>query len=159
MEFKFGVNGEDNESGFGLNHIENIDINSPTVASQFGSINPNRYNAWNFDTGRPGGLLSVEELAGIPDEFKLSNNYPNPFNPTTSIEFNIPIASQVTLTIYNITGQEIAKIHNDFAEVGKYKATWNGMDNNGIKAPSGVYFYELRAENHFQKVKKMTLLK
>ena len=85
MEFKFGVNGEDNESGFGLNHIENIDINSPTVASQFGSINPNRYNAWNFDTGRPGGLLSVEELAGIPDEFKLSNNYPNPFNPTNSI--------------------------------------------------------------------------
>lgn len=158
MEFKFGVNAEDNESGFGLNHIENIDVNSPTVASQFGSINPNRYNAWNFDTGRP-GLLSVEELAGIPDEFKLSNNYPNPFNPTTSIEFNIPIASQVTLTIYNITGQEIAKIHNDFAEVGKYKATWNGMDNNGIKAPSGVYFYELRAENHFQKVKKMTLLK
>ena len=158
MEFKFGVNAEDNESGFGLNHIENIDVNSPTVASQFGSINPNRYNAWNFDTGRP-GLLAIEELAGIPDEFKLSNNYPNPFNPTTSIEFNIPIASQVTLTIYNITGQEIAKIHNDFAEVGKYKATWNGMDRNGIKAPSGVYFYELRAENHFQKVKKMTLLK
>ena len=74
MEFKFGVNAEDNESGFGLNHIENIDVNSPTVASQFGSINPNRYNAWNFDTGRP-GLLSVEELAGIPDEFKLSNNF------------------------------------------------------------------------------------
>ena len=72
--------------------------------------------------------LSVEELAGIPDEFKLSNNYPNPFNPTTSIEFNIPIASQVTLTIYNITGQEIAKIHNDFAEVGKYKGNmeWYG---------------------------------
>ena len=54
---------------------------------------------------------------------------------------------------------EITKIHNDFAEVGKYKATWNGMDNNGIKAPSGVYFYELKAENHFHKVKKMTLLK
>ena len=94
-----------------------------------------------------------------PDQFKLSNNYPNPFNPTTSIEFQIPIASEVTLTIYNITGQEIAKIHNDFAEVGSYKAIWNGMDRNGVKAPSGVYFYELRAENHFQKVKKMTLLK
>ncbi len=158
MEFKFGVNAEDNESGFGLNHIENIDANSATVASQFGSINPNRYNAWNFDTGRP-GLLAVEELAGIPDQFKLSNNYPNPFNPTTSIEFQIPIASEVTLTIYNITGQEIAKIHNDFVEVGSYKAIWNGMDRNGVKAPSGVYFYELRAENHFQKVKKMTLLK
>ena len=103
-------------------------------------------------------MLSVEELAGIPDEFKLSNNYPNPFNPTTSIEFNIPIASQVTLTIYNITGQEIAKIHNDFAEVGKYKATWNGMDNNGIKAPSGVYFYEVSSDNRIAKG-KMLLLK
>tara|TARA_B100001248_G_scaffold125881_1_gene94407 strand:- start:91 stop:2703 length:2613 start_codon:yes stop_codon:yes gene_type:complete len=158
MEFKFGINGEDNESGFGLNHIENIDSNNPTVASQFGSINPNRYNAWNFDKGAP-GTLSVEELVGVPDQFELSNNYPNPFNPTTSINFNIPIASEVVLTIYNITGQEVAKIHNGYAQAGSYKAVWNGMDNLGNKAPSGVYFYELKAENHFHKVKKMTLLK
>ena len=158
IEFKFGINGEDNESGFGLNHIENIDINNPVVASQFGSINPKRYNAWNFDSQKP-GTLSVEELVGVPDQFELSNNYPNPFNPTTSINFNIPIASEVILTIYNITGQEVAKIHNGYAQAGSYKAVWNGMDNLGNKAPSGVYFYELKAENHFHKVKKMTLLK
>ena len=158
MEFKFGINGEDNESGFGLNHIENIDINNPTIASQFGSINPNRYNAWNFDKKQP-GTLSVEQLVGVPEQFELSNNYPNPFNPTTSINFNVPIASEVILTIYNITGQEVAKIHNGYAQAGSYKAVWNGMDNLGNKAPSGVYFYELKAENHFHKVKKMTLLK
>ncbi len=158
MEFKFGVNGEDNESGFGLNHIENIDPNNPIVASQFGSINPNRYNAWNFDKGQP-GTLAVEELAGIPEVFELSNNYPNPFNPTTSIEFNIPLASEVSLTIYNVMGQEVAKVHNGFAQPGAYKAVWNGRDNFGKKAPSGIYFYELKAENHFHKVKKMTLLK
>jgi len=158
MEFKFGVNAEDNESGFGLNHIENIDVNSPTVVSQFGSINPNRYNAWNFDRGQPGNL-AVEELAGIPEVFELSNNYPNPFNPTTSIEFNIPLASEISLTIYNVMGQEVAKVHNGFAQPGAYKAVWNGRDNFGEKAPSGIYFYELKAENHFHKVKKMTLLK
>lgn len=158
MEFKFGVNAEDNESGFGLNHIENIDVNSPTVVSQFGSINPNRYNAWNFDKGQPGNL-AVEELAGIPEVFELSNNYPNPFNPTTSIEFNIPLASEISLTIYNVMGQEVAKVHNGFAQPGAYKAVWNGRDNFGEKAPSGIYFYELKAENHFHKVKKMTLLK
>jgi len=158
MEFKFGVNAEDNESGFGLNHIENIDVSSPTVVSQFGSINPNRYNAWNFDRGQPGNL-AVEELAGIPEVFALSNNYPNPFNPTTSIEFNIPLASEISLTIYNVMGQEVAKVHNGFAQPGAYKAVWNGRDNFGEKAPSGIYFYELKAENHFHKVKKMTLLK
>jgi hypothetical protein len=158
MEFKFGVNAEDNESGFGLNHIENIDVNSPTVVSQFGSINPNRYNAWNFDRGQPGNL-AVEELAGIPEVFALSNNYPNPFNPTTSIEFNIPLSSEISLTIYNVMGQEVAKVHNGFAQPGAYKAVWNGRDNFGEKAPSGIYFYELKAENHFHKVKKMTLLK
>jgi hypothetical protein len=141
MEFKFGVNAEDNESGFGLNHIENIDVSSPTVVSQFGSINPNRYNAWNFDRGQPGNL-AVEELAGIPEVFALSNNYPNPFNPTTSIEFNIPLSSEISLTIYNVMGQEVAKVHNGFAQPGAYKAVWNGRDNFGEKAPSGIYFYE-----------------
>ena len=131
MEFKFGVNGEDNESGFGLNHIENIDINNPTVASQFGSINPNRFNAWNFDKKQP-GTLSVEQLVGVPEQFELSNNYPNPFNPT-SINFNVPIASEVILTIYNITGQEVGEIHNGYAQAGSYKAVWNGMDNLAIK--------------------------
>ena len=95
----------------------------------------------------------------LPTRYQFYQNFPNPFNPTTSINFNVPIASEVILTIYNITGQEVAKIHNGYAQAGSYKAVWNGMDNLGNKAPSGVYFYELKAENHFHKVKKMTLLK
>ena len=70
MEFKFGINAEDNESGFGLNHIENIDLSNPTVASQFGSINPKRYSGWNFDKGRPGSL-NVEEVNKMLDEVAL----------------------------------------------------------------------------------------
>ena len=61
---------------------------------QFGSINPNRYNAWNFDTGRPGGLLSVESLAGIPDELSYQIIIQIHSTQRQSIEFNIPIASQ-----------------------------------------------------------------
>ncbi len=101
----------------------------------------------------------MEELGGVPDQFKLADNYPNPFNPTTTIEFNIPIASEVTLTVYNLAGQEVVKVHNGFAAPGSYEATWNGRDKFGKLAPSGIYFYELKAENHFHQVKKMTLLK
>lgn len=158
QEFKFGLRGGDNESGFGLNHIENIDVANPMVASYWGSINPLFYDAWDFDTNTP--ILTVDEVvAATPRRFTLGDNYPNPFNPVTTVEFSIPIGAEVTLSIYNLLGQKIATVHNGYAKPGTYRATWNGLDMYGSPVSSGVYLYELDAGSFFHQVKKMTLLK
>lgn len=158
QEFKFGIHGGDNESGYGLNHIENIDVDNPTIASYWGSINPLFYDAWDYDTNTP--ILDVDELDNpTPHKFALSDNYPNPFNPTTEIQFTIPFGAEVSLNIYNLLGQKVATVHNGYAKPGTYKATWNGLDQHGKVVPSGVYLYELDAGSYFHKVKKMTLLK
>lgn len=157
QEFKFGIGGGDNEGGYGNNHIENIDVDNPVVASQFGSIDPLFYDVWNYDAGE---RLSIEELeAALPSRFSLSDNYPNPFNPTTTINFTIPQGADVRLNIYNLLGELVATVHNEYAKPGTYQATWNGRDMNGQTAPSGIYFYELDAGAYFHQVKKMTLLK
>ncbi len=158
QEFKFGLRGGDNESGYGLNHIENIDVANPTVVSYWGSINPLFYDAWDFDTNTP--ILSVDEVvSATPRRFTLGDNFPNPFNPVTTVEFSIPIGAEVTLSIYNLLGQKIATVHNGYAKPGNYRATWNGMDMHGRPVSSGVYLYELDAGSYFHQVKKMTLLK
>jgi len=160
QEFKFGIGGGDNEGGeggYGNNHVENLDPANPLVASYFGSINPAYYSAWDYDTNMP---LAIDELdATMPTVFALRNNYPNPFNPTTSIDFTLPIGAEVTLNIYNILGQRIATLHNGYAKPGTYTATWNGRDTYGKLVPSGVYLYELDAGAYYHSVKKMTLLK
>jgi hypothetical protein len=159
QEFKFGIGGGDNESGYGLNHIENIDVTSGTVASYWGSINPNKYSAWNYDTNMP--TLSLDEVhtSLTPRHFALSDNYPNPFNPVTSFSFALPHGTEVSVNIYNVVGKKVATLYNGYAKPGNYKVTWNGKDTNGMNLPSGLYIYELNAGAHFKQTKKMTLIK
>jgi len=105
-------------------------------------------------------VVGIDELdVAMPSQFALHNNYPNPFNPTTQIEFAVPIGAELTLNIYNILGQMVASIHNGYAKPGTYTLTWNGRDMNEQPVPSGVYLYELNAGAYFHAVKKMTLLK
>lgn len=160
QEFKFGIGGGDNEGGYGNNHIENLtsDISNTTIFSAFGSIDPNFYDEWDFDTNSPN--LDVELTGGaLPHQFSLGDNYPNPFNPTTTVEFKLPIGVDVTLNVYNLLGEKIATIFNHYAQPGNYKATWNGLDLNGNQVPSGAYLFELDAGEYFHQVKKMTMLK
>ena len=157
QEFKFGIGGGDNESGYGLNHIENLDLGSQELYSVWGSINPLFYDQWNYDTNTP--TLSVELTDGVPHQFRLNDNYPNPFNPSTTVEFSIPIGAEVTMNVYNILGEKIATIYNNYAQPGNYKATWNGLDLNGNEVPTGAYLIELDAGAYFHDVKKMTLMK
>jgi len=95
----------------------------------------------------------------LPMDFYISENYPNPFNPTTSIDFGIPSDLNVQINIYNIIGQQVASIDQGLLNPGSYTVTWNGKDTFGNFVPSGVYFYEIKAGEQFQKIKKMTLLK
>ena len=88
-----------------------------------------------------------------PNEFELSQNYPNPFNPSTTIRFNLPEASIVKLTIFNILGQEIRTLVNEFKESGANTINFDASDLN-----SGIYIYKIEAGN-FVQTRKMTLLK
>ena len=108
-----------------------------------------------------GEILSVEMATAegapvvakmLPANFGLAQNYPNPFNPTTELAFSLPVASQYTLTVYNVTGQKVAEF-SGAKEAGNHTITFNGDS-----MASGVYFYKLVAGN-FSATKKMVMLK
>ena len=88
-----------------------------------------------------------------PDEYFLSQNYPNPFNPSTTVEFSIPVKTNVVLKIFDVLGNEIVTLINEERSANIYKINFNATN-----LPSGVYYYTLRTEN-FTKTRKMLLLK
>ncbi len=94
----------------------------------------------------------------LPTEIELSQNFPNPFNPTTEISFALPDARFVNLSIFNVLGQEVRKLESGMKEAGFHKVTWDGKSNAGNPAPSGTYFYKLDAGDFSQSM-KMVLLK
>jgi len=97
-------------------------------------------------------------LAPLPTAFGLAQNFPNPFNPATTISFDLASESAVTLVIYDGAGQVVRQvIQGQTYGAGQYSAQWDGLDNNGSAVGSGIYFYELNAGT-FSSIKKMTLL-
>ena len=97
--------------------------------------------------------LSVDEEVITPKTFTLEQNYPNPFNPTTTIQFSLNTASPVKLTVFDILGQEVATLVNEYKSVGSHKIQWRANT-----MPSGVYYYRLEADG-FSKTHKMVLMK
>jgi len=88
----------------------------------------------------------------------LSQNYPNPFNPSTIIKYDLLKSGKVELKIYNILGQEVKTLVNNFEEKGRKSITWNGENNFNQKVSSGIYFYRISSEN-WSDIKKMIFLK
>ncbi|MBI5471817.1 MAG: T9SS type A sorting domain-containing protein [Ignavibacteriae bacterium] len=86
-----------------------------------------------------GPLTSVSQTSTLPHAMSLSQNYPNPFNPNTTIEWSVPSESRVTLTIYNMIGQEVNTLVNHTMDAGTYRTTWDASD-----FPTGMYFYRLQ---------------
>jgi hypothetical protein len=104
-------------------------------------------------------LVSVDDQQSVPVAFALSQNYPNPFNPSTQISFDIPEASElVSLSIYNIIGQNINTLVSGSMNAGRYTQEWDATDELGSPVASGIYFYELRSSN-FVSRKKMLLIR
>ena len=98
--------------------------------------------------------VSVDDIeSGIPEEYDLSQSYPNPFNPSTTIKFSLPEATDVSLNIYNTLGQKVAELVNLKMEAGYYSYVWDASD-----VTTGMYIYELKTDK-FVSVKKMILLK
>ncbi len=111
-----------------------------------------------------GGVYLLSDYLTIADQhivqqsnFKLSN-YPNPFNPETTISYQLSENSEVELKIYNIKGKKVKQIVSDQLLAGQHSVVWNGRDDNGESVSSGIYFYKLKTDN-YEETKRMILLK
>jgi hypothetical protein len=118
--------------------------------------------------GLDGDLLALDDITidivtGIndnvlPERFALRQNYPNPFNPTTTIAYDLPIASDVKMSIYNVKGQKVAELINGSVDAGYQTVEWDGRNSFGAQVATGVYFYRIEAGN-FVQTRKMILIK
>ena len=98
------------------------------------------------------------EGEGVPVEFALHENYPNPFNPTTTLRFDLPEVSDITLTIYNMLGQKVRTFDYQNTSAGYHSVKWNATNDYGDPVGAGVYLYQLQTKD-FVKTRKMVLLK
>ncbi len=129
--------------------------------------NPSHSLSFIYNDVGADGMIEVKELvpefngytipltsaAPIPTDWSLSQNYPNPFNASTVISFGLPNDAQVRLDVYNILGQRVTTLKDEWMSAGNHQATWNSD-----KVASGVYFYRLMTDE-FTKTRKMTLMK
>jgi hypothetical protein len=112
-----------------------------------------------------GGITGIRAPgARTPADFRLEQNFPNPFNPSTRIDYKLPAQSYVTLKIYNILGQQVASLVDEEQTAGTHTLVWNGRSTSGVHLGSGVYFYRVevkpaKGQQPFASVKKMLLLK
>jgi hypothetical protein len=124
----------------------------------------NRTNIWYANLGHlylyhllqdssNSGITYASNESKSPESFQLFQNFPNPFNPVTTIQYNLQIQGKVELKIFDILGREIMTLVNDYQKPGKYSKSFNATN-----LPSGIYFYRLAEENHTA-IKKMILLK
>ena len=114
--------------------------------------------ASNKDAGGVNSEVGISDGPAIPRKFFLSQNYPNPFNPTTTIVYGLPKAANVHLDIYNLLGQRVTTLINEYQKAGYNRIIWDGKDQAGNGVSSGVYFYRIEAGN-FNESKKMLMLK
>ncbi|MDP7653951.1 MAG: T9SS type A sorting domain-containing protein, partial [Candidatus Marinimicrobia bacterium] len=93
----------------------------------------------------------------IPKSFTLGN-YPNPFNSKTTIIYDVPLTTDVNLSIYDINGVQVKRLYSGLSSIGENKFIWNGVNDLGMLVSSGVYFYRLEG-NDFVRTRKMVLVK
>jgi subtilisin family serine protease len=151
-----GTTGRDVAMSFGTGSY-NIPIDGEIVVA-FALVGAN--NLADLKTNAANAKIKYSQVVGVgnqsstlPDRFSLSQNYPNPFNPATTISYSLPKASDVTVKIYNILGNEIMTLESGFKNAGNYNINFNAS-----ALASGVYYYKIQAGD-FSDVKKLTLLK
>lgn len=161
MEFKFTVMhswnaayGNGGVGGGGSNYSYTV----PT-AGWYHIVFDDSSNTYTIDP-----VTNIDEDANLPKEFVVYRNYPNPFNPQTTIKFGVPEAANVRINIYNILGQKVASIIDQNYSAGYHVAFWNGMNSTGMQVASGLYFYEFEAkavngERSLHKIEKMMLIR
>ncbi len=103
-------------------------------------------------------LTDENQLDIVPVTTRLYKNYPNPFNPETTISFDLPQRGKVELVVYNLKGQKVKSLINKEIDKGTHKIIWNGRNSQGKEVASGVYYYRLSCGN-YTKTNKMVLMK
>ena len=106
---------------------------------------------------RPDGLGMID-ARWVPQAFSLLPNYPNPFNPSTTIRYQLPMASTVRLDVYDVLGQKVRTLMHGEQVAGVHRAVWDSRDNRGKLVAAGTYFYRLEARD-FTQVRKLMLVK
>ena len=129
--------------------LQGVAFSDPSTGTVVGS------NGAILRTTTGGIVVSVRENlhAQLPGRHLLKQNYPNPFNPITSIRYELPFDSEVSLIIYNLLGEEVARLVDKHQPTGSYSVTWDASS-----IASGIYFYRLQAGD-FVQTRKMALLK
>jgi len=148
MEFEFYYGGRSENKV-----IREYNIYDPkTSHTEKGSI--------KVDNNRGSYYVSFKnEPESTPAPVKLeASNYPNPFNPVTTIAYSLPEDSQISISIFNIKGQEVKELTSGIQPAGNYNITWNGKDESGKDVTSGIYFYKLKT-NGKELTRKMLMLK
>lgn len=118
-----------------------------------GNLGRTGYNEYSF-TGNEDNNNNSHEVVNN----SLLNNYPNPFNPQTTISYNLKSDSNVSLNVYNMLGQKVRTLVSGEQRNGSHSVVWNGKDNRGNSVSSGIYFYKLKTDS-FTSTKKMVLMK
>ncbi len=143
--------------------VTNLTWNS--TSSKFDSTNsmvwnPKRYSFVLLEKSSSTGVVEAHDLTFVtPDDYKLDQNFPNPFNPTTTISFTLPLNKKITLAVYDILGREVRTlINNEEYAKGTHSVAWDGRNNQGQSVSSGTYIYRLKFGN-YEHSRKMVLLK
>lgn len=157
IPFKLDVNDQDTIS-FDIDNIRRAHQEVIGVPEAVGWPNPVGWAARAVITDESMTTGLEDEQAVLPESFKLSNAYPNPFNPTTHLSYQLPKNEKVVISIYNILGEKVATLVDKKLNAGKYTTLWNGKDMRGKQVSSGIYFCRMRAGN-FVKIRKLTLMK
>jgi len=98
-------------------------------------------------------------LNNVPLKYALEKNYPNPFNPTTTIQYALPEAGNVRLIVYDLLGNKVRSLVATNLSAGRYESIWNACNDRGVKVSSGIYYYSLIIDNKKVNTKKMVLIK
>ncbi|UCH62148.1 MAG: carboxypeptidase regulatory-like domain-containing protein [Fidelibacterota bacterium] len=103
--------------------------------------------------------IAVADGQSIPDAYALGANYPNPFNPSTTITYQLPEAGHVNLQVYDLTGKVVNTLVGEYQPAGYHQVLWNGKDHKGAPMATGVYFYRIVAGKGYAETRKMVLMK
>jgi hypothetical protein len=147
--------------------LQLLDLNTRTVVNmllldrlELGLVDSRYDRQIKIISGDPAAVAGTisDILALIPVELSLDGNYPNPFNPVTTIRFGLPEPRKIRITVINLLGQEIIELVNDWKDIGRHEIQWQGQDYHGRPVASGMYFSVL-SDGHKTIVQKMLLLK